>query len=111
MPLDRVTIIPGWFRDTLNHETIDKYQIRQAAIVHVDADLYESAKVVLAFVTPLLVDGSVIIFDDWYNYRGNPSLGEQRACREWLESNPDWILTQFHKEGAHRNSFITSRRL
>lgn len=110
VPLDRVTIVPGWFENTLNEGTRMKYDMKYASIVHIDCDLYESAALALNFVTPLLVDGSIIIFDDWYNFRGNPNLGEQRACREWIKSNPDWILTQFQKEGPWRNSFIANKR-
>jgi len=110
VPLNRTVIVPGWFRDTLNDDTIERFNMKSAAIIYIDSDLYESAKMVLNFITPLLVDGTVIIFDDWYNFKGNPNLGEQRACREWLESNPDWILTQYQKEGPWKNSFIVNKK-
>lgn len=76
------------------------------SIIHVDCDLYSSAKTVLEFVKPLLVDGTIIIFDDWYCFRGNPNLGEQRAFNEWRATMPDWSFTQYQKEGPWRNSFI-----
>ncbi|NQT29337.1 MAG: class I SAM-dependent methyltransferase [Candidatus Saganbacteria bacterium] len=107
---NRTVIVPGWFKDTLNANLVKKHNIKKASIVHIDCDLYESAKQVLAFVTPLLVDGTVIIFDDWYCYKGDPSLGEQRACSEWLKFNPDWTLTQYQKEGSWRNSFIANKK-
>jgi len=109
VPLDRVRTVPGWFAETLNEETIKKYELKHVAIVHIDSDLYESAKLALGFITPLLVDGTVIIFDDWYHFKGNPNLGEQRALREWLSENPDWIATQYQKDGIWRNSFILNR--
>ena len=109
VPPNRVTTIPGWFADSLGPTTREKYGIRKAAIVNIDSDLYESARTVLDFITPLLASGSVIIFDDWYNFRGDPDLGEQRACREWLQSNPDIRLSQYHREGPWKNSFIVNR--
>ncbi len=109
VPRDRAIIVPGWFADTLTEATIQKHNLRNAAIVHIDSDLYESAKLALAFVTPLLVDGTVIIFDDWYTFRGNPNMGEQRAWSEWLASHPEWIATHYQKEGPWRNSFIVNK--
>jgi len=111
VPLNRVRIVSGWFNETLNEDTIKKHELKYAAIVHIDSDLYESAKLALNFIKPLLVDGTVIIFDDWYNFKGNPNLGEQRAFGEWLAENPDWIATQYQKEGTWRNSFIINKNI
>jgi O-methyltransferase len=108
--VERVVAVPGWFHDTCTRETIGKYQMKAASIVHVDCDLYESARVVLKFVEPLLVDGSILIFDDWYCFRGNPELGEQRAFREWAPTKSGWIFTEYQKEGAWANSFLANRR-
>ncbi len=109
VPLERVRIVPGWFDETLNEATRTQYRLEHASIVNVDCDLYESAKQVLDFCTPLLVDGSVLIFDDWYNFRANPNLGEQRAFREWQNAHPEWIVTPYRQERAWRNSFIVNR--
>ncbi|MBW1699628.1 MAG: class I SAM-dependent methyltransferase [Deltaproteobacteria bacterium] len=111
VPLNRVRIISGWFNETLNKDTINKYNLKHAAIVHIDSDLYESAKSVLEFIKPLLVDGTVIIFDDWFSFKGNPNLGEQRAFREWLDENPNWIATQYQKANTWRNSFIMNKNI
>jgi O-methyltransferase len=108
--LDKVVAVPGWFNDTCTKGTITKYNMTAASIVHIDCDLYESAKTVLKFVEPLLVDGTVLIFDDWYCFRGNPEFGEQRAFREWVCSVSGWVFTEYQKEGAWSNSFIASRR-
>ncbi len=107
--LDKIVMVPGWFDDTCCDGTLEKHSLRRAAIVHIDCDLYESTKVVLKFISPLLVDGTVIIFDDWYSFRGDPRLGEQRAFAEWTETLPEWIFTQYQKEGPWRNSFIANR--
>ena len=109
VPLDRVVAVPGWFDDTVNDDTWAKYDIKSAAIVYIDSDLYESAKTILNSITPILVDGTVIIFDDWYNFKGNPELGEQRAFKEWQEAHPELTLIQYQKEGPWKNSFIVQR--
>lgn len=109
--LGKVVTVPGWFEETCTDETIKKYNMKAASIVHIDCDLYESAKIVLKFIEPLLIDGTVLIFDDWYCFRGNPDLGEQRAFTEWAQSKPDWTFTQYQKEGPTRNSFIANRKI
>lgn len=108
--LNKVVAVPGWFEETCAKATIQKHSMKTASIVHIDCDLYESAKVVLKFIEPLMTDGTVLIFDDWYCFRGNPDLGEQRAFREWAASKPDWTFTEYQKEGPGRNSFIANRK-
>jgi len=106
--LSKVVTVPGWFEHTCTEETIRRHAMKAAAFVHIDCDLYESTKVVLTFIEPLLVDGTVIIFDDWYSYRGNPALGEQRAFAEWTATLPHLAFTEYQKEGPWRNSFIVN---
>ena len=108
--LGKVVTIAGWFEETCTEETIRKYIMKKASIIHVDCDLYASAKTTLEFVKPLLTDGTIIVFDDWYCFRGNPNLGEQRAFNEWKATMTDWIFTEYQKEGPYRNSFIASKR-
>lgn len=106
--LDCVTTIPGFYDVTLNQETKDRYNLRPLAIAMIDCDLYESTALVLDFITDLLVQGSVLIFDDWFYYRGSPRRGQQRACREWLERNPEIELVEFWREPPQPVSFIVN---
>jgi hypothetical protein len=110
IPLENVVIIPGWFEQTCTMQTIKKYGMEKAAIIHIDCDLYASTKTALNFVKPLLTDGTIIIFDDWYCFRGDPNLGEQKAFYEWRETTKDWMFTEYQKEGPWRNSFIVNRK-
>src|SRR5581483_12162870 len=109
VPLDKVVTVKGFFEETLNETTARRIGLRRAAVIHIDSDLYESAKRALDFVTPYLCDGSVVIFNEWYQFHGNPTLGEQRAFAEWRAEHPEWLVTEFQKEGAFLNSFILSR--
>ncbi len=107
-PMDKLVTVPGWFEETCIEKTKEKHEMSKAAIIHIDCDLYSSSKTVLEFVEDLLVDGTVLIFDDWYNFKGNPNLGEQRAFNEWSNNLSDWEFVQYQKEGPWRNSFIAS---
>ncbi|MEK7579302.1 MAG: TylF/MycF/NovP-related O-methyltransferase [Patescibacteria group bacterium] len=107
-----VTTIPGFFEETLvgakRDETIHKIGSTKAAIVYVDCDLYEPTRDVLDFITPYLVNGSVLIFDDWFLFKGDPRQGERCAFEEWAQKNPQFTFTQFYKFGWHGESFIVN---
>ena len=107
--LNKVVTVAGWFEETCTEETIRKFGMRKASIIHIDCDLFSSTKVALEFIKPLLLDGTVIIFDDWYCFRGNPRLGEAGAFNEWKEEMTDWSFVEYQKEGSSRNSFIASK--
>ncbi len=102
----KVEIIPGWFNETLTADTRKKLPMKSAAVIWVDCDLYESTVPVLEFVKDYIVAGTVIVFDDWFLFRGNPNAGEQLAFREWLKKYPQFSATEFHKYSWHGNSFI-----
>jgi hypothetical protein len=80
--------------------------LRKAALVWIDCDFYESTVPVLEFITDYVQDGTLLIFDDWFCFRGDPERGEQRAFAEWLARNP-WIRAgELLRFGWHGSSFI-----
>ena len=89
LPTDRVRTVKGWFNETLNDDTANRLGINKVAAAWIDCDLYESTVPVLSFLTNRISVGTILIFDDWYVYRNLPDRGEQRACKEWLEKNPN----------------------
>ncbi len=50
-------------------------------VLHIDADLYSSAATVLCHVGPRLRPGSVVVFDEFFNYPG----WEAHEARAWAE--------------------------
>lgn len=81
----RIQLVKGWFNETLTAETKQRLGLKAAAVVYIDCDYYESTVPCLEFITDLLVDGSIVIFDDWWIFRGRKDRGEQRAFYEWKE--------------------------
>lgn len=104
--LDRVTCIPGWYNETLNEELKQRLPIEKAAVVLVDCDLYESTVPALDFIADYIQNGTVIIFDDWFSYKGRLDRGEARAFKEWLVKNPSIQAEEYHKVGRTMTSFI-----
>lgn len=103
--VEKVAVVKGWFNETLTREKAGDYGIEKIAVAWIDCDLYESTAPVLDFITPYISWGSVIVFDDWRCFRNHPDLGEQRACREWLEVNPQFILRELFSFGWHGIAF------
>ncbi len=100
----------GLFSETL--ATVGAAQkYTQAALVHIDSDLYDSAKAVLVGVEPILSDGALICFDDWFMYRGSPSQGEQRAFTEFLAEFPRWQAVPYQTYSVFCQSFIMHKRV
>jgi Methyltransferase domain len=52
-----------------------------AAFVHIDSDLYSSAKCVLDLIEARIIPGTVIVFDEYFNYPGWKD-GEHKAFGE-----------------------------
>lgn len=80
-----VTLIKGWFEDTLPPFVAE--HTGMADFLNVDCDLYSSARVVLEHFGGRIRSGSVICFDDFFNYPGWKTDGEYRAFSEFLEQS------------------------
>lgn len=72
-------LVVGWFNDTLADFLAD--HPGPVAFLHLDADLYSSTVTILEHVGPRLQPGSVIVFDEYFNYPG----WEQHEHRAWQE--------------------------
>ncbi|MDJ0958086.1 MAG: class I SAM-dependent methyltransferase [Arenicellales bacterium] len=64
--LDNVELHVGWFDQTL--PAFLKKHSDQVAFLHIDSDLYSSAKLVLWQLAERIVPGTVIVFDEYFNY-------------------------------------------
>ncbi len=104
--LDKFKIVEGFYDQTL--KTVA--DLKKVAIVYIDCDLYESTVPVLNFLTDKLAHGAILIFDDWFCFDGGEMKGEQLACAEWLERNPNIKLVEYQKFHWAGISFIVNRK-
>lgn len=77
-------LVVGWFNETLPTFKLTRIQDQPLALLHVDCDLYSSAKTVLTELTDNIVPGTVIIFDEYINYPGwqmDEFLAWQQHCQ------------------------------
>lgn len=108
LPASRFAINVGSFADTLTRAAAPN----PAAIIHMDCDLYESARVVLERLSEfdLLQDGTIVIWDDFNCARANPEFGERRAMHEFFGENPRFSCEHWFAYGWHGQvSFIHER--
>jgi hypothetical protein len=104
-----VQIVPGFYQDSLTAELRETIRPVRAMVVHIDCDLYSSAKDALEFLAPLVGDGTVMLFDDYYCHRGNPSFGVRRAVDEWATRERIVMSPYFSYSWAGRAFIATPR--
>lgn len=97
----------GVFEDVLDSLLKSKYS--KVSIVHIDCDLYESTLCVLKWIEELLSDGSIVLFDDWFNFRNNPFKGEQRAFNEFVNGECQLKFTDYGNYATFAKAFIVNR--
>lgn len=79
---ERIEIVKGWFSDTVVDWVNNRE--RPLSFIHVDSDIYSSAKTVLMGCDQLIVPGTVVLFDELFGYEGW-EYHEYKAYREWLK--------------------------
>lgn len=89
----------GFFSDTLS----SNLPLEKAALVHLDCDLYQSAKEVLDCLlqNDLLQDGTVIVIDDYNCNRANPLMGERKAIVDAFAQQSRFIFSPWFAYGWH----------
>lgn len=75
-------LVVGWFDDSLPPFMAE--HSGPVTFLHVDCDLYSSTVTVLDHVGPRLVAGSVVVFDEYWNYPGWLDH-EHKAWMEYVE--------------------------
>jgi len=77
-------LIKGFFSETLK-EGAKSYDIEKTRIIFIDSDTYSSAIDALLFVLPTVQEGTYIILDDYFSYRGSLKHGVAKAFQEFSE--------------------------
>lgn len=108
----RIALIKGWFSDTCNAATIERYQMKKAGIIMIDSDLYSSAVEALTFCEPLIHRHALIIFDEYYpGGRDDRFLGEEKAFAEFKDAHPDITATKLNESYSFGSRlFLLERR-
>jgi O-methyltransferase len=62
----RVRFVVGWFQSSLRG-FMDSYHPQRQLVLHVDCDIYSSTLYCLTTLDPLIVSGTVIVLDDFFD--------------------------------------------
>jgi hypothetical protein len=92
---NNVELIAGWFDATLPG-FVEKHP-GPLMFLHVDCDLYSSTKTIFKFLGNRLGSGSVIVFDEYFNYPG------------W-QQHEHLAFEEFIKETGHRFEYLAYNR-
>ena len=93
-------LIPGFFEETLN-----TYDGGPIALLHIDADLYDSYREALTRLVPEVADNGVILFDE---YGTEKWPGATRAVDEFM-AQTSWRLQRDDESGKY--FFVKTRTL
>ncbi len=100
-------IVQGYYSDSLTAAL--QTRMPKAGIVHIDVDLYSSTVDVLRFVKPLLVQGTLLMFDDWYCFPGGSLMGERRALTEFVSNNLGIAVEPWKAYSTFGQSFFVTK--
>jgi len=105
MPAEKLTTVKGFYDHSLTPELRNALLPIKAAVIYIDCDLYMSTVPILEWIVDFLQVGTVIVFDDWYCFHGDPNRGEQLAWKEFIGRHPELRFTEFVRTNE-ASSFI-----
>ena len=102
-----VRLINGYFEETVKDKNVNEmFEKEKCAIIFIDCDLMNPSIIALNFINPILQIGSIIILDDYWSYKANPSLGVAGAFNKFLNDNENIKVKRYFDYGIGGTSFI-----
>ena len=76
-------LIPGFFKDSLK-DGPSSMGIKKVRIIFIDCDTFEASNMALSFCKDVVQEGTFLILDDYFSYKGSDNRGVRRAFLEFL---------------------------
>lgn len=98
---ENVELVVGLFQETLD-DFLSKHPDENISYLHLDADIYSSTKYVLDKLSDKIVSGTVISFDEIYNY---PEY-KDHEIKAWVEFcrstkiSSEWIVRTKYEQAT-----------
>ena len=102
----RTFLIEGYFDQSLNDDTRASHPMDKVALALIDCDLYSSTVDVLSFIKDMLVDGSILMMDDWNSFNADNNSGERLAFSEFLVNNPQFTAEELFSYPPYGQVFV-----
>lgn len=106
LDMSKVTMIKGFYSDSLTEELRAQHSFKPVAVTLLDCDYYTSTMEALDWLQPLLLPGSVLLFDDWHSYDSAEDRGQPKALEDWLDKNPDFRVEMLRDFEAHGRGYV-----
>jgi hypothetical protein len=103
-----VKLLKGFFSNTLDGHTPLEYGIHKARIIFIDCDLKTAASSALGFCHGLIQEGTIVVMDDYFSYRGNSELGVAGAFAQFQVDHAHLVWRQLFSYGYLGQAFICS---
>jgi hypothetical protein len=107
---NNVHLIKGFFNKSLVNGA-HSFGIKKASVILIDNDTYGAALDCLNFITPIIQEGTIIIADDAFSYKGSNKKGVKGAINFWLHSNENISLRKISDYGMGGEIYIVSEIL
>ena len=106
---DRIRVVAGFFDETLKGKQPSDYGIEKASVVMVDCDTYSAAVPAFDFLRPALQEGTIMLIDDFYFYKGSSKLGTYGAFLKFESAHPEWKFRRIFDYGYGGVGMIASK--
>jgi hypothetical protein len=103
-PINQLNLVEGDFRNSL-----DNFKINNSLfplIFHLDCDIFSSSLKALQFVADNAQNGSWLLCDDYWMFRGHPKMGQQKAIELVFKDHPRVFLTPYSNYNGYSRAFI-----
>lgn len=105
MDMSRALLVEGFYEDSLTEALHEAHDFKPAAVVLLDCDYYSSTVEALNWVEKYLVDGTILLFDDWYSYGDDDQLGQPKAFEEFLEKHSNFTAEHLWRFSHNGNAY------
>lgn len=100
-------LIKGFYQNTIKNKTTEDLEIfNKSRVIMIDCDLKESTQLALEFIKPSLQEGTIILFDDFLDYKGSMEKGECGAFEDFKKKYPEILFRRAFDYGYRGRAFI-----
>jgi hypothetical protein len=99
-------LVKGYFEETIQGKTAPDLGIKKISVALIDCDLGTPALLTLNFMAPALQNGTVLILDDYFAYRGSQKEGVAGAFHQFQAEQPHLTFRRLFDYGHGGQGFI-----
>lgn len=103
---ENVKIIEGFFEEVLKNKSPHDLGIGKSRIVFIDCDLKKPAESVFQFIASSVQQGTILILDDYFSYRGDLNKGIAGAYEDFKKAYPSIAWRKLYDYGYGGSAFI-----